>query len=98
MWHRDFRNLWIGETVSQFGTQVSMLAIPFVAVVTPIAGPGTIGVLVAMEFTAFFVIGLPAGAWVDRWRRRPVMVAADVARFALLASVPIAAWSRVLSI
>jgi MFS family permease len=98
LWHRDFRLLWIGETVSLFGTQVSILAIPLVAVLTLGAGPGAIGVLVAMEFTAFLVVGLPAGAWVDRWRRRPVMITADLTRFALLASVPIAAWAGVLSI
>ena len=98
LWHRDFRLLWIGETVSQFGAQVSILAMPLVAVLTLKAGPGAIGVLVAMEFTAFLVVGLPAGAWVDRWRRRPVMIAADLTRFALLASVPVAAWAGALSI
>ncbi|MFD0633814.1 MFS transporter [Catenulispora yoronensis] len=97
-WHRDFRRLWIGETVSQFGTQVSILAMPLVAVVTLKSGAGVVGVLVAMEFAAFLLVGLPAGAWVDRWRRRPVMIAADVVRFALLASVPVAAWAGVLTI
>jgi MFS family permease len=96
--HPDFRRLWVGDTVSQFGTQISVLAMPLIAVLTLKASAQAVGVLVAMEFAAFMLFGLPAGAWCDRWRRRPVMIIADLARFLLLLSVPIAAWLDVLTL
>jgi MFS family permease len=89
--HGDFRRLWIGSAVSQLGTQVSVLAVPLLAVVTLHASTFQVGVLTATENAAFLLIGLPAGAWVDRLRRRPVLIVGDVLRAALLASVPLAA-------
>lgn len=89
--HRDFRLLWGGETVSGVGTQVSMIAIPLVAVVTLHATTFEVGLLTAAETLAFLVVGLPAGAWVDRLHRRPVMITADIARALALASIPAAA-------
>jgi MFS family permease len=77
--HRDFGRLWFGDTVSQFGTQVTVLAVPLTAVLYLNASRGEVGVLTALEFVGFLIIGLPAGAWCDRWRRRPVMIAADLA-------------------
>lgn len=89
--HRDFRRLWIGETVSQLGSQVSMLAVPLAAVVALHAGTFQVGLLTAMQYLAFLLVGLPAGAWIDRMRRRPVLMASNVGRAALLAWVPVAA-------
>jgi MFS family permease len=89
--HRDFRRLWIGDAVSQIGTQVSMLALPLVAVKTLKASPFEVGALTAAETAAFLLVGLPAGAWCDRVRRRPVLIAGDVGRALALGSVPIAA-------
>src|SRR5579875_567057 len=95
--HRNFRRLWIGETVSHFGTQVSVVAIPLVAVTTLHAGALAVGLLSTLETIAFAVLGLPAGAWCDRWRRRPVLITADVGRAIALATVPIAAAFHVLT-
>jgi predicted MFS family arabinose efflux permease len=88
--HRDFRLLWGGETVSELGSQVSLLAVPLVAVQSLSATPFQMGVLTAASTVAFLVIGLPAGAWVDRLRRRPVMIIADLGRLLALGSVPVA--------
>jgi MFS family permease len=89
--HRDFRWLWFGDTVSQVGTQVTGIALPLIAVSTLHASVVEVGVLTACEFAAFLLVGLPAGAWVDRMRRRPVMVGTDVLRALLLGSIPAAA-------
>jgi Na+/melibiose symporter-like transporter len=88
--HRDFRLLWGGETVSELGSQVSLLAIPLVAVSTLHATPFQMGALAAATTAAFLVIGLPAGVWVDRRRRRRVMIVSDVGRMLALGSIPVA--------
>nr|WP_221204043.1 MFS transporter [Modestobacter versicolor] len=88
--HRDFRHLWAAETVSQVGTQVTMLALPVVAVTLLDATPWQMGVLTALETAAFLLIGLPAGAWVDRWRRKRVLVVADLVRAVVLGTLPLA--------
>ena len=89
--------LWLGETVSELGTAVSSLAIPLVAVVTLHAGAFATGVLIAAAWLPWVVIGLPAGAWVDRLPARRVMIAADVVSVLAFASVPVAAWLGVLT-
>jgi MFS family permease len=88
--HPDFLKLWSAETVSQFGTQVSLLAIPLVAIVLLEATPFEVGLLATIEFLPFVLFSLPAGAWVDRLRRRPILIAGDLGRAASLASIPIA--------
>ncbi|WP_448627470.1 MFS transporter [Geodermatophilus sp. URMC 64] len=88
--HRDFRQLWAAETVSQLGTQITLLALPVLAVTLLHATPLEMGVLTALETAAFLVIGLPAGAWVDRWRRKRVLVANDLVRAVALATLPLA--------
>lgn len=98
LWHRDFRWLWSGESISQLGTQVTVIALPLIAVKTLAASTFGVGVLVALQYAAFLLLGLPVGAWVDRMRRRPVMIAADVARAVLLATLPLAAAFGVLTI
>jgi MFS family permease len=90
--------LWIGETVSQFGSNVSALALPLTAILVVHASTFDIGLLSALESVAFLVIGLPAGAWVDRMRFRWVLVVADLVRVAVMASVPVAAATGVLTI
>jgi MFS family permease len=88
--HRDFRHLWAAETVSQVGTQITLVALPVLAVTILHATPLEMGVLTALETAAFLLIGLPAGAWVDRWRRKRVLVVSDLVRAAALATLPIA--------
>jgi MFS family permease len=88
--HHDFRQLFIGDTLSQFGTQLTMLAIPILAVKVLDAGAFQMGLLGTCEFLAFLVIGLPAGAWVDRWRKQRVLVTNDLIRAVALASLPVA--------
>lgn len=95
--HRDFMLLWGGETVSQVGTEVSLVALPLVAVTTLAVTPFQMGLLTAAETLAFLLVGLPAGAWLDRTHRRPVMLIADVVRGVLLLSVPLAWWAGVLT-
>ena len=86
----DFVRLWVAQTISQFGTQVSLLAIPLVAVSLLEASPFEVALLGTVEFVPFILFSLPAGAWVDRLRRRPILIAGDLGRAAALASVPIA--------
>ena len=88
--NRDFVRLWAGQTISQVGSQITLLALPLVAIRTLRANAFELGVLAAAETIPFLLIGLPAGVWVDRWRRRPVLVVADVGRAVVLVSVPVA--------
>ncbi|WP_304047945.1 MFS transporter [Jatrophihabitans endophyticus] len=91
LWHHlDFRRLWIGETVSQFGSQVTMIALPLVAILVVHASTFEVGVLSACESAAFLIVGLPAGAWVDRMRFRLVLIVNDVVRVAAIGSIPLA--------
>ncbi|HEV7726342.1 MAG TPA: MFS transporter [Modestobacter sp.] len=96
--HRDFRHLWAAETVSQAGTQVTLVALPLLAVTRLDATPMQMGVLTALETLAFLVVGLPAGAWVDRWRRKRVLVAGDLVRAVTIGSLPVAAALDVLAL
>jgi predicted MFS family arabinose efflux permease len=87
----DFKKLWTGQTISVFGSMVTRAAIPFAAILALDAGPLDLGLLHATEAVPVLLAGLFAGAWADRVRRRPVMIAADVGRALLLASIPLAA-------
>lgn len=88
--NRDFRRFWIGQSVSLIGDQISALALPLLAVLLLGATPAQMGYLAAVTL-APNLLSLHAGAWVDRFgRRRKVMIAADIGRAALLASIPIA--------
>jgi MFS family permease len=91
LWHHlDFRRLWVGETVSQFGTMISQLALPLVAILALHASTFDVGLLTASQTAAFLVVGLPAGAWVDRMRFRRVLIVNDLIRAVALASIPVA--------
>lgn len=96
--HADFLKLWTAETISQFGTQVSLLAIPLVAVTILEASALEVALLGTIEFLPFILFSLPAGAWVDRLRRRPILIAGDIGRAALLISIPVAFAFDVLTI
>ncbi|MGH3273289.1 MAG: MFS transporter [Streptosporangiaceae bacterium] len=99
LWHRvEFRRLWIGETVSQFGTMVSDLALPLVAILIVHATTFEVGLLTAMSTAPFLLVGLPAGAWVDRMRLRSVLIVNDLVRAAALGSIPLAGLLGVLTI
>ncbi|GAA0453046.1 MFS transporter [Streptomyces sp. NPDC046215] len=95
--NRDFRLLLSGATVSQVGTQVTLVALPLVAVVELRASAPEVALLTAAETAAFLLIGLPAGAWVDRMRRLPVLIRADLVRAAAMVSLPLAAWAGLLT-
>ncbi|WP_246148071.1 MFS transporter [Nonomuraea turkmeniaca] len=94
----DFRRLFLADTASQAGSQILMLALPLVAVSALRVSAFEVGLLAACQTLAFVVIGLPAGAIVDRLRKRVVMVVADWARAGALASVPLAWWLDALTI
>lgn len=96
--HRDFRMLWAGDTVGQFGTYTGHALLPMLAVTVLAASPMEMGVLTAAEFVAFLALGLPAGVWVDRMRRRPLLLGGALARGVLLLSVPLAGWLGMLTI
>jgi hypothetical protein len=89
--HRDFRLLWAGQSISDVGTAVSTIVLPLIAVVYLHAGTFAVGALAAAQWVPWLLIGLPAGVWVDRSRRRPLMIGCDLLRAALIASVPVAA-------
>jgi MFS family permease len=88
--NRDFRLLWAGQTISRAGTEVSVLALPLIAIQILDATTFEVGSLTAVETLPFILVGLPAGAWVDRMRRRRVLIAADIGRLVALGSIPIA--------
>jgi MFS family permease len=94
----DYRQLFGSTTVSQFGVQISQLAISLVAIDHLAASEFEAGLVVALSFAAFLLVGLPAGAWVDRMRRRHVLIVGDVGRAVLLLSVPVAWWAGLLTI
>ena len=85
-----FRGLWLAQTVSQVGTQVTFLAMPLVAILVLDAGPLEVGILGAVDFLPFLLFTLPAGVWVDRLPRRRILIVADVGRALVLAVVPAA--------
>lgn len=89
--NRAFVALWGAATVSVFGSLVTRIALPFVAILTLSAGPIEVALLRSLDLVAALLVGFVAGAWVDRLRRRPVMIWADLGRAVLLGSIPVAA-------
>ncbi|MFJ7246311.1 MFS transporter [Kitasatospora sp. NPDC098652] len=88
----DFRTLFTATALTQLGTNVGYVAVPLVAVEALDAGPGQAGLLATLSTLAFLLIGLPAGAWVDRMHHRRVLIVADLVKAALYASVPLVWW------
>src|SRR5690348_7513522 len=82
--------LWAGQTVSRLGSVVTRTALPLVALLVLGAGPRELAVLVISQSLGVLLVGLVAGAWVDRLRRRPLLIATDVIRAVLLFSIPLA--------
>ncbi len=95
---RDYRQLFGATAASQFGFHITLLALPLAAIIALNATEFQAGLVFALVNAAFLLIGLPAGAWLDRTRRRPVMGAGDLARAALLVSVPLAWWAGSLTL
>ncbi|WP_206785297.1 MFS transporter [Amycolatopsis sp. MtRt-6] len=89
--NRDFRLLWTGETTSMLGSMVATTALPLVAVITLQASTFGVALLTAVAWLPWLVIGLPAGAWVDRLPKRPVMLICNTVSMVVFGSVPVAA-------
>jgi MFS family permease len=87
--HRDFRLFWTGETINRFGSATSTVALPLVAISMLDATTFEVGLLTAATWAPWLLIGLPTGAWIDRVRRRPVMLASSAVSAALFAAVPL---------
>ncbi len=93
----NFRRLWIGETVSTAGNAMATVGVPLLAVTVLHASTFAVAALTAAAYLPWLIIGLPAGAWVDRLPARPLMIACDVISALLFASLPVAAWTGTLS-
>jgi MFS family permease len=96
--NRDFVRLWAASTVSVFGSLITRTALPFAAILVLGAGPLEIAAIRSFEILGGLIVSLAAGAWVDRLRRRPVMIVADLGRALMLASIPVASLVAALSI
>jgi MFS family permease len=95
---RDFRLFWTGETISQLGDTMARVAMPLLAVLVLHASTFVVTLLTATAYLPWLLIGLPVGAWVDRLRCRPLMIACDLVAAVLYGSLPAAAWLGVLTI
>lgn len=94
----DFVKLWIGRTISSFGSHISGTAIPLAALLALGATPAQMGLLTALGAAPVLLVGLVAGVWVDRLPHRPLLIAADLGRAALLLVIPLAFALRRLTI
>lgn len=90
--HPDFMKLWSGQTISVFGSNITREGLPYAAVLVLAATPFQMGLLLASSALPVVLVGLMAGVWVDRLRRRPVMIIADLIRAVLVGSIPVAAF------
>jgi MFS family permease len=98
LWHRNFRLLWFGETISGLGSSMAAVGVPLLAVTVLHASTFAVSALTAAAYVPWLLIGLPAGAWVDRLRSRPLMIVCDVVDALLYLSLPVAAWAHVLTV
>ena len=90
LWRQtEFLKLWAGQTVSVFGSQITFLALPLTAIIVLDATPAQIGVLTEIGGLPSLLIGVFVGAWVDRRRRRPILIVANWGRAALLLIIPV---------
>src|SRR5262245_5400811 len=90
--NRSFLRLWLAQVISSAGTAITNVALPLTAVLVLDATPAQMGLLGMAGSLPNLLFGLIAGVWVDRTRRRPVLVGADIGRAILLVSIPVAAW------
>lgn len=91
LWHnRDFLWLWSAQTISQFGSEITGLALPLVAIIVLDATTFEVAALAVIDWLPFFLFSLPAGVWIDRLPRRPILIAADWGRAVALLSIPLA--------
>ena len=88
--HPDFLKLWTDETISVFGSSITQLALPLIAATVLNVSAFEFGLLTTIEFLPFILLSLPAGVWVDRLRRRPILIAGDLGRAIAIASIPVA--------
>src|SRR5262249_30828897 len=96
--NRDFAKLWAGETISEIGSQVTQFAMPLVAVLTLNATAFQVGVLNALRFVPFIVVALFAGVWLDRRKRRPVLISCALGNAVLIGLVPISSVTGLLTL
>ncbi|MER7468841.1 MFS transporter [Streptomyces sp. NPDC097981] len=96
--NRDFGRLFAATALGQLGDRIIFLALPLVAIAALHADEFQVGLLTAMTSAGSLLVGLPAGAWVDRMRKRAVMISTDLARALLLLTVPVAWWAGLLTI
>ena len=95
---REFRKLWIGQSISAVGSQVTLIALPLAAAFTLTATPQQMGLLVAAGWLPYPLFALFFGAWADRLPRRPILIATDIVRAAVLLTIPLAAFTGLLRI
>jgi MFS family permease len=96
--HRAFLLLWSGETISQAGAQISLVAVPLTAISVLHAGPTEVALLTALQYAPVLLVTLFAGAWLDRHRRRPVLIVINLARFLLIMLIPVSYLTDLLSL
>lgn len=96
--HPDFMKLWVGQTISSFGSRISREALPLIVVITLAASPEQLGILTAVSALPVLLLGLFAGVWVDRLPRRPILIATDIGQIIVLMTIPMAALSGTLTI
>jgi predicted MFS family arabinose efflux permease len=96
--HADFMKLWTGQSISELGSRITRDGLPLAAVLVLRATPSQMGLLTAVGSAPVLLTGLLAGVWVDRLPRRPILIAADLGRAAVLASIPVAALLGLLNI
>lgn len=96
--HRDFMRLWTAQAISEFGARITREGLPLAALLTIHATPAQLGLLAACATAPQVIVGALAGGFVDRAKRRAIMIWSDLARAALLASIPLAAWLGALRI
>ena len=90
---RNFRRLWVGSSASWFGAEIGEIALPLLALITLSATPAEMGLLRTMQFLPFLLATLPLGVLVDRSRKRPLMIGADLGRFVLIGGIPVLIWT-----
>lgn len=99
MWRvPDFRRLWVGQTLSMFGTNMIAVAVPLIAAVSLGASVFAMSLITATEFVPYLVISLFVGVWLDRRPKRQIIVLTDLVRAGALLVVPVAWWSGALSV